>query len=365
MRLLSGDRPGHPVASVLVAALLAGLVLAPFLFPGTRPLATASRIAIFAVLAASYDVLLGYTGIVSFAHAVFFALGAYAVAVPLAAGYPPWAALAGGLLAGAGAAAGLAAAIALLSLRVRKIFFSMITLAVAAFAQILVTQQRGITGGEDGLTFSLPFALSPAFRLLPNPVWGVRVDGRLIVYYGILLVAVAAFLLLLRVVNSPFGRVLQAIRENEFRAEALGFRVVAFRTGASALAAAAAAVAGVLMAVLLRYVGPDTVLSFDVMVDLLLMVVIGGMGTLYGPALGAAAVVLAQNYLQTLLASASGATAGLPLLPTLLHPDRWLLWLGLLFVGVVYWIPTGIVGTLRRRAADRPAGHQPARIAGP
>lgn len=355
MKLLSGDRPGHPVASVLVGALLVLLLLAPFLFPGTRPVATASRIAIFVVLAASYDVLLGYTGIVSFAHAMFFAIGAYAVAIPLAAGYDGWSAIAGGFLLGTALAAALAAAIALLSLRVQKIFFSMITLAVASFAQILATQLRWLTGGEDGLTFSLPYALSPSFRLLPGPVLGVRLDGRFVTYYAILLAAFLLFLFLLRVVNSPFGRVLQAIRENEFRAEALGYRVVAYRTAASALAAAVAAAAGVLMALLLRYVGPDATLSFDVMVDVLLMVVIGGMGTLYGPALGAAAVVLAQNYLQTLLAAASDATASLPVLPVLLHPDRWLLWLGLLFVLVVYFIPSGIVGTLRRRTAAR--GH--------
>lgn len=347
MKILSGDRPGHPVASALVVVLVFTLAAAPFIFPGTRATATAARICIFVVLAASYDVLLGYTGIVSFAHAMFFAAGAYAVAIPLAAGWAGWGAIGGGLLAGMAFAAALASAVALLSLRVQKIFFSMITLAVASFAQILVTQLRGLTGGEDGLTFSLPAPLAPSFRLFQAPVWGVRIDGRLITYYLIFAASLVLFLLLLRVVNSPFGRVLQAIRENEFRAEALGFRVVAYRTGASAIAAAAAAASGTLMALLLRYVGPDAILSFSVMVDILLMVVIGGMGTLYGPALGAAAIVLAQNYLQTVLQWASGSAAGLPVLPALLHPDRWLLWLGVLFILVVYFMPAGIVGTLR------------------
>ncbi len=84
------------------------------------------------------------------------------------------------------------------------------------------------------------------------------------------------------------------------------------------------------------------------------MVVIGGMGTLYGPALGAAVIVLAQNYLQTLLQAAADATAGLPVLPALLHPDRWLLWLGVLFVLIVYFMPAGIVGSLRARRRGEP-----------
>lgn len=350
-RLISGDRPGHPVATLLVLALLIGLAFAPFLFPGTKSMAAASRICIFIVLAASYDVLLGYTGIVSFAHTMFFAIGAYAVAVPLARGVEGWTAIIGGMFGGAVIAALLAALIALLSLRVRRIFFSMITLAVASLAQIVAAQWRDVTGGEDGLTFSLPAALGPAFRLLPEPFLGVRFDGRLITYYLIFAVCLALFWLMLRIVNSPFGRVLMAIRENEFRAEALGYRIVIYRTIASAQAAAIAAVAGGLMAVLLRYNGPQSTLSFEIMVDILLMVVIGGMGTLYGPALGATVIVLAQYYLQPGLQALSAATEALPLLPQLFHPDRWLLWLGVLFILIVYFLPAGIVGTLRKRRA--------------
>jgi len=154
---------------------------------------------------------------------------------------------------------------------------------------------------------------------------------------------------MLRTVNSPFGRVLQAIRENEFRAEALGYRTIVYRTLASAFAAAIAAIAGVLMALLLRYNGTEATLSFAIMVDILLMVVIGGMGTLYGPALGAAVIVLAQYYLQPALQAFSDALAAVPLAAALFHPDRWLLWLGVLFVLIVYFFPAGIVGSLRRR----------------
>jgi branched-chain amino acid transport system permease protein len=345
--LLSGDLPRSRILAACLLVILVALALAPFLFPGTRSVAVAARICIFVVLAASYDVLLGYTGIVSFAHTMFFGLGAYGVAIALAKLGVGWDSLLLGAASGILLAAVLATAIGLLSLRVRAIFFSMITLAVASFAQILATQLRDLTGGEDGLTFSVPRMLTPAFRLLADPVLGVRIDGRVVTYYLIFAVALVLFLLMLRLVNSPFGRVLQAIRENEFRAEALGYRVVVYRTFASAIAAAIAAVAGVLMALLLRYNGPDATLSFGIMIDVLLMVVIGGMGSLYGAVLGAVVIVMAQYYLQSLMGTAVEALAGVPLLPALLHPDRWLLWLGTLFVLIVYFFPAGIVGRLR------------------
>ncbi len=348
----SPGRAGRVLLGLLLAILLGALAFAPFLFPGTRAMATASRIAIFIVLAASYDVLLGYAGIVSFAHTMFFGIGAYGVAIALARLTPGWGALALGAAAGIGLSMLLAALIALLSLRVRAIFFSMLSLAVASVALTLASQLRDLTGGEDGLTFPVPAALSPGFRLLDHPVLGVRVDGRLLTYYLIFLVALGLFLFLLRVVNAPFGRVLQAIRENEFRAEALGYRVVLYRSLASALAAGVAACAGVLMGLLLRYNGPATTMSFAIMVDLLLMVVIGGMGTLYGAALGAALMVLAQYYLETLLQALAGAAAGLPPLAALFDPDRWLLWLGLIFVLIVYFFPAGIAGSLRLRAGE-------------
>jgi branched-chain amino acid transport system permease protein len=149
--------------------------------------------------------------------------------------------------------------------------------------------------------------------------------------------------------------VLLSIRENEFRSEALGYRTVVYRTVANCLAAVIAAIAGVLYAIWLRYTGPDTTLSFNIMIDILLMVVIGGMGTLYGAVLGATIFVVAQNYLQDLMKLAADALAGVPLLPNLVHPDRWLLWLGVLFIVCVYYFPYGIVGKLRlrRRGQER------------
>jgi len=155
---------------------------------------------------------------------------------------------------------------------------------------------------------------------------------------------------MLRIVNSPFGRVLQAIRENPFRAEAIGYRTVSYRTSSNVLSAAFATLAGALLALWLRYNGPDTSLSFEIMIDILLMVVIGGMGTLYGSVVGATLFIIVQNYLQDLMKFASEGMSKVPLMRDLLHPDRWLLWLGILFVLSVYRFPYGIVGKLRAKA---------------
>ncbi|GGE21186.1 amino acid/amide ABC transporter membrane protein 2, HAAT family [Gemmobacter megaterium] len=346
--LLSGDGPRSLVLSVIVGAIFLALALAPFLFPGTRSLEVAARIAIFIVLVASYDLLLGYAGIVSFAHTVFFGLGAYGVAIATSNMGRTWGALASGTLAGTAVAVAVAFVIALFSLRVRAIFFAMITLAVASAVAVLVSQLSWLTGGEDGMNIQIPRELTPAFRL-ETEVFGTRITGRILNYYLVFVSCTVLFLLMLRVVNSPFGRVLQAIRENAFRAEAVGYRVVIYRTVATCLSAGIAALAGALFAIWLRYVGPDTTLSSEIMIDILLMVVIGGMGTVWGAVVGATIFVLAQNYLQNLMKSASDATSALPLVPDLLNPDRWLLWLGVLFILSVYFFPSGIVGRLRAR----------------
>jgi branched-chain amino acid transport system permease protein len=348
--LLSGDRPGGVVLNLVMLAVLLALAFAPFLFPGTRSVAVAARICIFIVLAASYDVMLGYTGIASFAHSMFFGIGAYGVAIALAKLEVGWGAALLGTAIGVAVSIAVAAVIGLLSLRVRAIFFSMITLAVASFAYILATQLRDFTGGEDGLTFSVPELLTPGFRLLADPVLGVRLDGRIVTYYLVFAASLGLFLLMLRIVNSPFGRVLQAIRENPFRAEALGYRIVFHRTLATCISAAVATLAGALAAIWQHYVGPDTALSLSIQLDVLVMVVIGGMGSLYGAIAGAALFVIARNYLQGLLGALSAAAgqAGLTLAAGLLHPDRWLMWLGLMFILAVYFVPAGIVGALRK-----------------
>ena len=347
-KILSGDLPRSRTLSVLLVLIFLGLALAPFLTSGARPLNTAATICIYIVLVASYDLLLGYTGIVSFAHTMFFGIGAYGVGLGLASvEQPTWAVIVTGLLAALALALVLALVVGLFALRVRAIFYAMITLAVASSFAVLASQLSDFTGGEDGKTFSVPELLSPGFQLMEGELFGRSIDGKVITYYIVFLGCVLLFLFLLRLVNSPFGRVLQAIRENEFRAEALGYRTVLYRIWANCLAALVAALAGALMALWLRYVGPKTMLGFEVMTDILLIVVIGGMGTMYGAVIGATLFIIAQNYLKSAMAEGSSALEGIPLLAQALHPDRWMLWLGVLFILSIYFFPIGIVGKLR------------------
>ncbi len=346
-RLLSNDFPRSRVLAAVLVLIFLALAFTPFLFPGVKALNVAAKVLVFIVLVASFDLLLGYTGIVSFAHTMFFGIGAYGIAIASTRMGPGWTSLLVGTVAALAVSFVLAAAIGLFSLRVRAIFFSMITLAFAAAFQTLASQLSEFTGGEDGLTFKMPEVLSPSFEFSETPFLGVSLDGRLLCYYLLFVAALVLFLAMLRIVNSPFGRVLQAIRENEFRAEAIGYRVVVYRTVSSILSALFATLAGAMLAIWLRYNGPDTTLSFEIMLDVLLIVVIGGMGTIYGAAIGSGLFLVAQSYLQDLLKLASDAVSGLPWLAALLSPDRWLLWLGLLFVLSVYYFPTGVVGRLR------------------
>jgi branched-chain amino acid transport system permease protein len=353
LALLSKDRIGSRALAAILLGIVAGVLVTPFAFHGATPLNVAANIAISTVLVASFDLLLGYTGIVSFAQTMFFGIGAYGVAMSATRWPSSWPGLLAGVLLALLLSSLLALLIGLFSLRVRALFYAMITLAVASAFQTLVSQLSEYTGGEDGLSFSLPDLISPGTEFLADPVWGVTINGKLLCFYLIVLTSALLFLLLLRIVNSPFGRVLQAIRENDFRAEALGYKTVVYRSLSNVVSAIFATLAGAMLAVWLGYNGPDTSLSFDVMVSLLLMTVIGGMGTMYGALIGAALYTLAQTYLQELMKVASQAAAGLPgigsTLAELLSPDRWLLWLGVLFVLSVYYFPNGVVGRLRHQ----------------
>ena len=243
-RLLSDDLPRSRWLAILLVAIVLGLALTPFLFPGTKALNVAAKIIVFIVLVASFDLLLGYTGIVSFAHTMFFGIGAYGIAIASTRMGPGWGAVALGVGAALGVSLALSLLIGLASLRVKAIFFAMITLAVASAFLTLASQLSDFTGGEDGLNFKVPEALQPGTSYLESPLLGASVDGRFLTYYLLFGVAALLVLALLRIVNSPFGRVLQAIRENDFRAEAIGYRTVVWRTLASVLSALFATLSG-------------------------------------------------------------------------------------------------------------------------
>lgn len=382
--ILSGDYPRSRALSAMLLVIFVLLAFAPFLFSGPVAYRTASTICLFIILVASYDLLLGYTSIVSFAHTMFYGIGAYAMAIALRDMGPTWGAVAVGVVGGLIVALLVALLLGALSLRVRAIFFALVTLAVATGFMILVSKMYSITGGQDGLTLKIPEVLDSRYALVESctapddcrtakwtgldlvdffstfsveeALFNVRMTGKILMYYVVFISSVVLFLLMLRMMNSPFGRVCQAIRENEFRAEALGYRTVYYRTINVCVAAMMAALAGALTALSLKFVNPDTTLSFTLMVNILLMTVIGGMGTMYGAVVGTALFVIAQNYLQDLMKAGEQVTAGIPVIHELVSPERWYMWLGILFVLSVYFFPKGVVGQLRIWAAQRRSG---------
>jgi len=172
-RLLSHDLPRSRWLAATLLLILIGLAAAPFLFPGSKPLGVAAKILVFILLVASYDLLLGYTGIVSFAHTMFFGIGAYGVAIASSRMGEGWAALAVGAGCALLVSLVLSLVIGLFSLRVKAIFYAMITLAVASAFQTLASQLSDFTGGEDGLSFKNPEVLSPSFEPFSGPVLGL------------------------------------------------------------------------------------------------------------------------------------------------------------------------------------------------
>ena len=188
MNLLSGDPPRGRALQILIVLIVLALALAPFLFPGAKALNTAAKTCVMILLVASYDVLLGYAGIVSFAHVMFFGVGAYGVGLALYGLGPSWGALVAGLAVAFALSLALALAIGLFSLRVQAIFFAMVTLAVAYAFNVLASQLSWLTGGEDGRSFKVPAVLQPGFKWLDHPIFGVQANGKLLAYYLVFVV---------------------------------------------------------------------------------------------------------------------------------------------------------------------------------
>ncbi|HSE92252.1 MAG TPA: branched-chain amino acid ABC transporter permease [Methylomirabilota bacterium] len=346
------ERRWRDPARWLRIACAVAAALVPLVVPSFQVLDLAAKIALFAALVASYDIVLGYTGIVSFGHAMFFGFGAYGVALALTKfGASTYGHLALGFLAALALSAVVALLIGAFSLRVKAIFFAMITLAFAEFALILAVQLTPITGGEDGLSPRLPGVLAVAWE--GESLLGVRLTGRLLTYWLVLAVVLALFVVMARFIRSPLGRTLQAIRDNELRAEALGYPTFVFQSAAAAFASVVASVLGGCYAMWVRYVNPESVLGIHVMLDVLLMVIIGGIGTLWGSIIGAAVLLTAQTLLPNLRGLGQALFADSALVQRL--TDRWLLYFGILFVLVVFFFPRGVIGTLRDAVARRRA----------
>lgn len=304
------------VRPLSLAALVAAVAAAPWLL-GAYPLKLLQEILLWGVFAMSLDLLMGYTGLVSFGHAAFFGIGGYVAALALKEAPGVLAAL----VAPAGAAALAALAIGFLSIRVGGVYFIMLTLAFSQMFHAYAFQAAWL-GAEDGIV-GVPRARMLGLDTAPPAVFHL---------YLVALVGVAA-LLLRQVVRSPFGHVLRGIQENEARMEAVGYPVQRYKLLAFALAGTVAGLAGALYTQLNLYVSPDA-FFWTTSGEALLMVIIGGVGTLGGPVLGAAAFILLQSLVST-------------------YTERWMLILGLTFVSFVLFVPGGLVGALRGRLGLR------------
>jgi len=330
--------------------LLAFFFATPLTFRSFEILDVVLKIIIFSALVASYDVVLGYTGIVSLGHTMYFGIGAYLVGIFMGKlGWISYGDLALALLIAVVISGILSVLIGFFSLRIRAIFFAMVTLAFLEFTFILSSQLRPITGGEDGISFKLPGILALDYRL--GQFLGIEFTGRIMSYYLILLISLILFLLMLRFVHSPLGRVLQSIRDNEQRSIALGYRTYVYQVIGSSFASCVAAVTGGCFAIWVRYVSPDSSLSVPIMLDVLLMVIVGGMGTLYGGIFGAAFLVITRAFLPKIQVLIASLLPGVPFAIRL--SERWLFYFGLLFILIVYFFPKGIVGTAQEIFARR------------
>lgn len=301
---------------ILAVALVAALAAFP-LFAGNYPVKLLQEILIWGVFAMSLDLLMGYAGMVSFGHSAFFGVGGYVAALALLKSPGPVSAL----LLPAAAAALAALVIGFFSIRVSGVYFIMLTLA---FSQMFyaVTFQAAWLGAEDGISG------------VPRPA-ALGVDTGRPFQFHLYLVTLAALaaVALWRIVRSPFGRVLRGIHENEPRMEAVGYAVSRYKLLAFVIAGTVAGLAGSLYTQQVGSITPDAFL-WTTSGEALLMVIIGGTGTLGGAVLGAAAFIL----LQSLVSS---------------YTERWMLILGLTFVLLVLFAPGGIVGALRGRIGIR------------
>src|SRR5579863_9973739 len=265
------------VGTGIVVALLA---VAPLVLPVFwRRLLT--EILIWGLLAMSSDLLIGYTGMVSFGHSAFFGLGMYGAAAALLNSHPPnlWLALVSGLVA----AAAVAACVAYFSTRLRDIYFAITTLIFSQIFYVVIFTWTSLTGGENGLIFTRPRLGIPGLFSVPFTAVSL--------HWFVLAVVAGSYLLLRRITQSPFGMVLQSIRENEARTRAVGYPVERYKIAAVMLSGLFAGLAGALYAVQKSFAAPDFVF-FLVSGQTVIFNVMGGIGTLVGPILGAAFFLL-------------------------------------------------------------------------
>ena len=298
-------------------ALLLALPLAAYSVGDTFYVGMATRVLVFALAASSLNLILGFGGMVSFGHAAFLGIGAYSVAILMQNGIASaWIAWPLAIL--------LTALVSLLigwvSLRTQGVYFIMITLAFAQMLYYLVISLKAY-GGDDGLSLAARSSVGG----------GIDLSNDVHLYYLSLGALVMAMVFMVRLLNARFGHALQAIRENEVRMTALGFAVFRYKLAAFTLAGAVAGLAGVLFANLNGFVSP-AMMQWSQSGMLMMMVILGGVGHLYGGVIGAIAFLLLEEFLSH-------------------YTMHWQLGLGAVLLAVVLFAPNGITSLLKRKAS--------------
>jgi len=304
-------------------APLVALAIYP-IWADTFGLQLVTKCLIWAIFAMSLNLLVGFAGLVSFGHAAFYGIGAYTLMV-LASNFAAINFLISFPIALS--VSGLAAlAVGILVLRSSGIYFIMATLAFAQMFYYFVARSKAL-GGSDGAYVHV----KPTLNLLG--LFSVNLADSLQFYFLCLVLTATTFVLLAAIAASLFGRVLLAIRENEHRALALGFPTFRFKLAAFVIAGMLASIAGYLDAAQFGFVAPE-LFSWHQSGTVLMMVILGGLGTLYGPVLGAFAFTLLQHYLADLT-------------------QHWLLPMGILIIAVALALPRGLAGLARQRSSAR------------
>lgn len=313
--------------------ITAFLVLLPFIYESRNLFILLTQVFIFAIFAMSYDLLLGYTGIVSFGHSMFFGIGAYSVGIILKRFEPTLTTFIFAIIVTVCITALVSLLVGLLTLRLKSHFYAMLTLSLSGLFLVVAEKWRTLTYGNDGFTFRVP----EQFIDRTN-------------FYLLCLGAMAVvFFLLRRFTSSPLGKVLQAVRENEQRTESLGFQVLHYKIAASVVSGVLAGLAGILYAISLRFVNTN-VFSMDITLDALLMTIIGGVGTLVGAIIGSGVIEFAHNWL-TELAKEYWIF------------ERWIIFFGMIYILAVLFFPKGIVGTLHSLKEKRDSRHRAGKTA--
>jgi branched-chain amino acid transport system permease protein len=296
------------------------LIVAPLVLPEYwRRFLT--EILIWGLLAMSSDILIGYTGMVSFGHSAFFGLGMYGAAAALLLVSPPnlWLAI----LFGLGGAAGAALFVAFFSTRLRDIYFAITTLIFSQIFYVIIFTWTAVTGGENGLIFSRPHFTIPF-------LYDARFSTATL-HWFVLSVVAGSYVLLRRIMQSPFGMVLQSIRENEARTRAIGYPVERYKIVAVMLSGLFAGLAGVLYAVQNQFAAAEFVF-FTTSGDTVIFNVMGGIGTLVGPIVGAGFFQLIRELLSRILGD----------------QFPYLIPLGVIFIIMIIFLPQGLLGFARR-----------------